>query len=186
VSDAARGLTVWLTGLPGAGKTTSAGYLLAALRADGVTAESLDGDMLRAGVSRDLGFGGEDRDEQVRRAGELALLLAGQVDVVVVSLVSPRRAARAAVRTRHEDAGVRFVEVHVAAPLAVCEQRDPKSLYRRARAGTLDHMTGVDDPYEPPIAPELVLATDVCAIDQTGDELVKVVRDALVARGDRR
>jgi len=105
---------------------------------------------------------------------------------VVVSLVSPRRAARAAVRTRHEDAGVRFVEVHVAAPLAVCEQRDPKSLYRRARAGTLDHMTGVDDPYEPPIAPELVLATDVCAIDQTGDELVKVVRDALVARGDRR
>jgi len=177
-----RGLTVWLTGLPGSGKTTSATHLLAALRSEGTFAAALDGDELRTGVSADLGFSAQDRDENVRRAGEIALLLAGQGAVVVVSLVSPRRAARDAVRARHVVHSVGFVEVHVAAPLAVCEARDPKSLYRRAREGSVALMTGVDDPYEEPLAPELVLATDVGSVAQTGAALLDAVRAALAAR----
>jgi bifunctional enzyme CysN/CysC len=172
------GLTVWLTGLPGAGKTTSAHYLLDALGREGVSATSLDGDVLRAGISADLGFGPEDRDENVRRAGEIALMLASQGEVAIVSLVSPRSAARDAVRQRHRARGIGFLEVHVAAPLAVCEERDPKSLYRRAREGTVSNMTGVDDPYEAPTRPDLVLATDLRAA-QTGAELLACVRTAL-------
>ncbi len=173
-----RGLTVWLTGLPGSGKTTSATYLLEALARRGVATASLDGDVLREGVSRDLGFSKEDRAENVRRAGEVALLLASQGAVVVVGLVSPSRTARDAVRARHVARGIGFLEVHVAAPLEVCEARDPKSLYRRARAGTLAHMTGVDDPYEPPTEPELVLQTDALDETVTGPQLV----DAVLAR----
>jgi bifunctional enzyme CysN/CysC len=179
MSPAPAGLTVWLTGLPGAGKTTSASYLIEALRGEGRATALLDGDLLRAGISSDLGFSAADRDENVRRAGELALLLATQVDVVVVSLVSPRRVARDAVRARHAEVGVGYLEVHVAAPLEVCEARDPKSLYRRARLGEVAHMTGVDDPYEPPLAPDAVLATDVCDAKETGEQLVKVVREVL-------
>jgi bifunctional enzyme CysN/CysC len=171
-----RGITVWLTGLPGSGKTTSALFLLDALLRDGISATSLDGDVLRAGISADLGFGPEDRDENVRRAGEIALLLALQGDVVIVSLVSPRRAARDTVRQRHRIRGVDFVEVHVAASLEVCEARDPKSLYRLAREGAVAHMTGVDDPYEPPTRPEVVLATDVRSVAETGAQLVEAVR----------
>ncbi|HEV3213965.1 MAG TPA: adenylyl-sulfate kinase [Acidimicrobiales bacterium] len=174
-----RGLTVWLTGLPGSGKTTSGNFLLDALLREGVSATSLDGDVLRAGISADLGFGPEDRDENVRRAGEIALMLASQGEVVIVSLVSPRRAARDGVRQRHRTRGVGFLEVHVAAPLAVCEERDPKALYRRAREGGLAHMTGVDDPYEPPTKPDLVLATDLQSVEDTGAQLIDAVRQTL-------
>jgi adenylyl-sulfate kinase len=186
MSDAgARGLTVWLTGLPGSGKTTSADYLIAHLEASGIFTASLDGDALRSGVSADLGFSDADRDENVRRAGEVALLLASQGAVVVVSLVSPRRVARDAVHTRHESQSVSFLEVHVAAPLEVCEARDPKSLYRRAREGSVAHMTGVHDPYEPPLSADLVLATDRCSVDQTGAALVTAVEVALSKRADQ-
>ena len=177
-----RGITVWLTGLPGSGKTTSALFLLDTLLREGVSATSLDGDVLRAGISADLGFGPEDRDENVRRAGEIALLLALQGDVAIVSLVSPRRAARDAVRQRHRVRGVGFVEVHVAAPLEVCEARDPKSLYRRAREGTVANMTGVSDPYERPVNPDLVLATDLMDVEQTGKALVEAAVAALERR----
>jgi adenylyl-sulfate kinase len=179
VSERRRGLTVWLTGLPGSGKTTSAHYLLDAMLREGVSATSLDGDVLRAGISADLGFGPEDRDENVRRAGEIALMLASQGEVVIVSLVSPRRAARDGVRQRHRTRGISFLEVHVAASLAVCEQRDPKALYRRAREGSVANMTGVNDPYEAPTKPDLVLATDTEAIEATGAQLVGLVRLAL-------
>ncbi len=176
MSDPARrGLTVWLTGLPGSGKTTSANYLLEALADKGVFTASLDGDVLRQGVSADLGFSDADRDENVRRAGEVALLLASQGAVVVVGLVSPRRAARDAVRARHAEQGIAFLEAHVAAPLEVCEARDPKSLYRRAREGAVPHMTGVDDPYEPPLSPELVLETHRLELTATGASLVDAV-----------
>jgi bifunctional enzyme CysN/CysC len=177
-----RGLTVWLTGLPGSGKSTSADFLLAHLEKEGVFTASLDGDALRAGVSADLGFSDEDRDENVRRAGEVALLLASQGAVVVVSLVSPRRVARDAIRSRHESRSVAFLEVHVAAPLEVCEARDPKSLYRRAREGSVAHMTGVHDPYEAPLEADLVLATDRCSIEETGAALVAAVEAALTTR----
>ncbi len=176
-----RGLTVWLTGLPGAGKTTSADYLLANLEEAGVFTASLDGDTLRRGVSADLGFSDADRDENVRRAGEVALLLASQGAVVVVSLVSPRRAARDRVRGRHFEQSVGFLEVHVAASLDVCEARDPKSLYRRAREGSVAHMTGVHDPYEPPDRADLVLETGTSSEDETGTMLVRAVVSALGA-----
>jgi bifunctional enzyme CysN/CysC len=179
---AVRGLTVWLTGLPGSGKTTSADYLLKQLESQGVFTASLDGDVLRSGVSSDLGFSDDDRDENVRRAGEVALLLASQGAVVVVSLVSPRRAARDAVRARHDERAVDFLEVHVAAPLEVCEARDPKSLYRRAREGSVAHMTGVHDPYEAPLHADLVLATDRCSVEETGTSLVAAVETALRSR----
>ncbi len=176
---AQRGLTVWLTGLPGSGKTTSAASLAARLSLASRASVVLDGDELRTGISSDLGFSAEDRDENVRRAGEIALLLASQGSIVIVSLVSPRRAARDAVRARHAAAAISFVEVHVAAPLAVCERRDPKSLYRRARSGDLAQVTGVDDPYEPPTDPELVLATDLLDVQQSGAALASVVLGAL-------
>jgi bifunctional enzyme CysN/CysC len=181
-----RGITVWLTGLPGSGKTTSALFLLDALIRDGISATSLDGDVLRAGISADLGFGPEDRDENVRRAGEIALLLATQGEVAIVSLVSPRRAARDANRQRHRVRGIAFVEVHVAASLEVCEQRDPKALYRRAREGTVAHMTGIDDPYEPPTRPDLVLATDIQGVAETGAQLVEAVRRTMGVAAQQR
>lgn len=174
-----RGLTVWLTGLPGAGKTTSATLLYNELTRRGAASVSLDGDVLRDGISSDLGFGDLDRAENVRRAGETALLLASQGLIAIVSLVSPRRSGRDQVRARHVDRGIVFLEVHVAAPLEVCEQRDPKALYRRARSGSLAHMTGVDDPYEPPLHPDLVLATDLKPLEETGPELLDAVLNAL-------
>lgn len=170
-----RGLTVWLTGLSGSGKTTSARSLYSHLEHTDQFVVLLDGDALRTGINKDLGFSGEDRDESVRRAGEIALLLAQQGAIVVVSLVSPRRIARDAVRARHENAAVPFLEVHVAASLEVCEQRDPKDLYRRTRAGLVSQMTGVHDPYEEPLTPELVLATGDLSVSETGILLAEAV-----------
>jgi bifunctional enzyme CysN/CysC len=175
------GLTVWLTGLPGSGKTTTAVALRSLLEGYGRVVVLLDGDVLRAGVSSDLGFSNEDRDENVRRTGEFSLMLAQQGVVVVASLVSPRRTSRDAVRERHDTSAIRFIEVHIDASLEVCEQRDPKGLYHRTRAGTMSNMTGVDDPYEAPLQPELRLATGVLGLAETSshlaDEVLKVLRD---------
>ncbi len=140
---------------------------------------TLDGDVLRQGISADLGFTEEDRAENVRRAGEIALLLAEQGSVVVVSLVSPRRAPRDEVRRRHGERGIPFLEVHIAASIEVCEARDPKSLYRRARSGHLAQMTGVDDVYEPPLHAEVVLPTGQKPIEETGPQLLDAVLHAL-------
>ncbi len=154
------GLTVWLTGLPGSGKSTTADGLLDRLKSLGIVGSILDGDDLRSGLNADLGFSDHDRNESVRRAGEVAILLANANDqVVIVSLVSPLKSARDAVRSRHEQAGVDFIEVYIAASLEVCEARDPKQLYARARRGEVLHMTGIDSPYEPPTSPEVTLAT---------------------------
>jgi bifunctional enzyme CysN/CysC len=155
------GRTVWLTGLSGAGKTTTAHALGDALRERGSPTITLDGDELRAGLSSDLGFSAADRDESVRRAGELSLVLARQGLIVVVALISPRTSARRNVRARHEGAGILFAEVFVDTPIAICEQRDPKELYRRARAGEAVHLSGVDDPYEVPAHPEITVSTEL-------------------------
>ncbi len=152
-----RGAVVWFTGLSGSGKSTVAVEVERALVAGGRAAYLLDGDNLRHGLNGDLGFSAADRAENVRRVGEVAALFADAGVVAVVPLVSPYRADRDRVRRRVTDAGLRFVEVHVDTPLEVCESRDPKGLYARARAGELTGMTGIDDPYEPPDAPELVL-----------------------------
>ncbi len=113
----------------------------------------LDGDELRQGLCRDLGFSAEDRAENVRRAGEVACLVAGAGGITVVALISPYAADRAAVRARHAEQGARFLEVHVCTSAEVCEERDPKGMWARARAGDLPGFTGVDDPYEPPPRP---------------------------------
>lgn len=151
------GATVWLTGLSGSGKSTVAGALGDLLRDAGVAYMLLDGDDLRCGLNADLGFGEQDRAENVRRVGEVARLVAGGGLVAIVSLISPYQADRDRVRTAHEVDGLTFVEVFVDTPLAVCAERDPKGLYRRAMAGELREFTGVDSPYEPPLNPDVVL-----------------------------
>jgi bifunctional enzyme CysN/CysC len=152
-----RGATVWLTGLSGSGKSTVAVALEGLLVAAGQPAYRLDGDNLRHGLNADLGFSADDRDENVRRAGEVALLLADAGVVALVPLISPYRAGRDRARAAHEAAGVPFVEVFVDTPIELCEQRDPKGLYAKARAGEITGFTGIDDPYEAPAAPELRL-----------------------------
>jgi bifunctional enzyme CysN/CysC len=152
-----RGLTVWFTGLPGSGKSTVAAEVERRLVGMGRPAYLLDGDNLRHGLNSDLGFGANDRHENVRRVSEVARLFADAGVIALVSLVSPYREARRRVREAHEAVGLRFVEVFVDTPLEVCEARDPKGMYARARAGELSGFTGVDDPYEAPEAPELVL-----------------------------
>jgi len=151
------GATVWLTGLSGSGKSTVAVELERQLVAAGRAAYLLDGDNLRHGLNGDLGFSAADRDENVRRVAHVARLLADAGVVAIVPLISPYREARDLARRLHEAAGLPFVEVFVDTPLAECERRDPKGLYARARAGELQGMTGIDDPYEPPLSPELVL-----------------------------
>jgi bifunctional enzyme CysN/CysC len=152
-----RGLTIWLTGLSGSGKSTVAVEVERKLVAAGQPAYLLDGDNLRHGLNADLGFTAADRAENVRRVGEVAKLFADAGLVAVVSLVSPYRQDRDRVRAAHDAAGLRFVEVFVDTPLDICEGRDPKGMYARARAGEITGFTGIDDPYEPPEQAELVL-----------------------------
>jgi len=151
------GATVWLTGLSGSGKSTVAVELERLLVADGRPAYRLDGDNLRHGLNADLGFSEADRHENVRRAGEVARLLADAGVVAIVPLISPYRAARDRVRELHGSDGLPFLEVFVDTPLEECERRDPKGLYAKARAGEITGFTGIDDPYEAPANPEVVL-----------------------------
>ncbi len=174
-TSARAGCTIWLTGLPGSGKTTLAEHLAGALRSARAEATVLDGDALRQGISRGLGLDRAGRDEAVRRAGEAALRAASVGQVAIVALVSPYRAAREAVRACHRAAGVAFAEVHVDCPLAVVQQRDPKGLYAKAAARAITGMTGVDDPYELPVSPELRLATDECSVAECVGGLVELV-----------
>jgi adenylyl-sulfate kinase len=153
-----RGATVWFTGLPASGKSTLAAAVEARLLRAGRSAYRLDGDNLRHGVCGDLGFTAEDRDQNVRRTAEVARLFADAGLVALVSVVSPYEAGRRAARELHERDGLRFVEVFVNTPLEECVRRDPKGLYARARAGELKGFTGVDDPYEPPSAPDVELS----------------------------
>lgn len=148
---------MWFTGLSGSGKSTVAVQVEHALVASGRPAYLLDGDNLRHGLNGDLGFSAADRGENVRRVGEVAALFADAGVVALVPLVSPYRADRDTVRQRVLAAGLAFIEVFVDTPLELCEQRDPKGLYAKARAGELTGMTGIDDPYEAPNDPELVL-----------------------------
>ena len=154
------GGTVWLTGLSGSGKSTIAVELERALTAQGRFVYRLDGDNLRMGINAGLGFSAEDRAENVRRAGEVARLFADAGLIAIICLISPFRAQRDAARAAHAASDVPFIEVFVDAPLEVAEARDPKGLYRKARAGEIRGFTGIDDPYEAPRAAELHLRTD--------------------------
>ncbi|MES2697398.1 MAG: adenylyl-sulfate kinase [Verrucomicrobiota bacterium] len=166
-----RGAVVWLTGLPSAGKSTLAARLVELLRRWQVHAVALDGDVLRAGLCSDLGFSESDRRENVRRAGEIALLLAGAGTVAVGALISPFRSDRERIAATCKERGIPFAEVYVNAPLAVCERRDVKQRYRLARAGRLTAFTGIDSPYEPPLAPALELKTDLEPVEESARKL---------------
>ncbi len=154
-----KGAVLWLTGLSGSGKSTIANALERELTRQGVHCYQLDGDNLRFGLNRDLGFGDEDRRENIRRAAEAALLFADSATVVISSLISPFRDDRARARELAREKGVAFLEVFVDAPLEECEKRDPKGLYAKARKGEIAKFTGISSPYETPEAPELTLKT---------------------------
>ena len=174
------GLTVWLTGLSGSGKSTIAGAVSERLAARRVLSYTLDGDNLRHGLNGDLGFSAADRSENVRRVAEVARLFADAGIVALVPVISPYRAGREHARALHAAAGLTFVEVFVYAPVDVCEARDPKGLYAKARAGELTGFTGVDDPYEPPEAPDVVVETATTSVDDAADTILTHL-DPLIA-----
>jgi len=166
---------IWFTGLSGAGKSTLAGALERSLQAEGRHTYLLDGDRLRLGLNRDLGFSEHDRQENVRRAGEVAALMVDAGLVVLAAFISPFRVDRDAVRQLLPG---RFVEVFIDTPLHVCEARDPKGLYRRARAGLVKNVTGLDSPFEAPQAAELRFDTSSCSVA----EAVQQIHDYLRSR----
>jgi adenylylsulfate kinase len=174
-----QGATVWLTGLSGAGKTTIAEALIGLLRAAGREVEMLDGDELRRGLSAGLGFSREDRDVHVRRVGFVAELLARHGVITLVPVIAPYTATRDEVRAQHDAHGTKYLEVHIATPLAECTRRDVKGLYARAAAGELTGMTGVDDPYQEPDKPDLRLDTTGMPISAAA----RRVMELLVERG---
>tara|TARA_R110000782_G_scaffold103991_5_gene191537 strand:+ start:24209 stop:24880 length:672 start_codon:yes stop_codon:yes gene_type:complete len=167
----ARGCTLWFTGLSGSGKSTIASALEAALIGRGVFSYRLDGDNVRHGLNANLGFSASDREENIRRIGEVSKLFADAGVIAITSFISPYRADRAQVRALHADAGLPFFEVFVNTPIEVCESRDPKGLYKKARAGEIKGFTGIDDPYEAPESPEIELKTAERSIQESVVEL---------------
>ncbi|MEQ9670693.1 adenylyl-sulfate kinase [Coleofasciculus sp. G2-EDA-02] len=164
-----RGVTIWFTGLSGAGKTTITQALAKTLQDKECKLEVLDGDIVRQNLTKGLGFSKEDRDENIRRIGFVSHLLTRNGVVVLVSAISPYREIREEVRQKIGD----FLEVYVNAPLATCEERDVKGLYKRARAGEIIGFTGIDDPYEPPLNPEVECRTDQ---EELSESVAKVLQ----------
>ncbi|MGC2698302.1 MAG: adenylyl-sulfate kinase [Candidatus Angelobacter sp.] len=169
------GLTIWITGLSGAGKTTICQAVHTELLARGIRAETLDGDVIRKHLSRDLGYTKSERNENIRRIGFVAQLLTRNGVAVLVSAISPYRAIREEIRANIGN----FIEVFANAPLEVCEQRDPKGLYSRARAGQFQGFTGIDDPYEPPVSPEVECRTDLESTKESVDKVVAAILKAI-------
>jgi bifunctional enzyme CysN/CysC len=172
----ARG-TIWFTGLSGAGKTTVATTLKAVLDRRGVRTYMLDGDLLRTGLNADLTYSDEDRVENVRRVAEVALLFAKEGHLSLVTVISPYEAGRKIARARHDSLGIPFVEVYVATPLDVCESRDPKGLYARARRGEVQRFTGISAPYEVPDDAEISLFTKDKTPDQSAAEVLALLEE---------
>ncbi|EAQ99065.1 adenylyl-sulfate kinase [Congregibacter litoralis] len=174
-----RGATIWFTGLSGSGKSTVAVELEGVLHEHGVLAYRLDGDNVRMGINKNLGFSAEDRTENIRRIGEVAKLFADSGVIALSSFISPYVADRDAVRELHAAAGIDFIEVFVDCSLEAAESRDPKGLYKKARAGEIKNFTGIDDPYEAPPAAEIHLHSD----EQSLDEEVARILQELRGRG---
>ncbi|GAB4237012.1 MAG: adenylyl-sulfate kinase [Elainellaceae cyanobacterium] len=168
-----RGVTIWFTGLSGAGKTTICRAVEAELRAKGHQVEVLDGDVVRENLTKGLGFSKDDRDTNIRRIGFVSQLLTRNGVIVLVSAISPYREVREEVRQTIGD----FVEVYVSAPLEVCEQRDVKGLYKRARAGEIKQFTGIDDPYEPPLNPEVECKTHQETLEESVAKVIKALEE---------
>ena len=176
-----QGATVWFTGLPGAGKTTVATTVEARLIDAGRSAYRLDGDNLRHGLCSDLGFSKGDRETNVGRVGEMAKLFADAGTIALVALVSPYAECREKVRELHEREGLTFIEVYVNTPHQECARRDPKGLYARAQSGELKGMTGVDDPYERPRAPEVELTPEL-GVHAAADTVLAMLDERLPQR----
>lgn len=171
-----RGACLWFTGLSASGKTTLATAVEERLHRSGYSTFMLDGDNLRHGLNRDLGFSPEDRDENIRRVGEVARLFVEAGTFVTTSFISPYREVRRAVRERFERPDD-MVEIHVSCPLEVCEERDPKGLYARARAGEIEDFTGISAPYEEPEDPEIVVDTEALAPEACVERIVAWLHD---------
>ena len=174
-----RGATIWFTGLSGSGKSTIAVALERALYNIGKLSYRLDGDNVRLGINKNLGFSEEDRKENIRRIGEVAKLFGDAGVISLSSFISPYKADRDEVRELHLQTGLEFIEVFVDCSLAVAEERDPKGLYKKARAGEIKNFTGIDDPYEAPTTPEIHLKTDEMTLEQE----VQIVLDHLEQNG---
>jgi adenylyl-sulfate kinase len=172
------GFTIWFTGLPSSGKTTLAGEVAATLKRRGERVELLDGDLLRQTLSKGLGFSKEDRCEHIRRVAFVAELLARHGVMVVVSVIAPYRDVRSEIREKLSN----FIEVFVNAPLEVCEARDIKGLYRRARSGELKGMTGIDEPYECPETPEVECLTDRETPTESAAKVITFLEERRLAR----
>ncbi len=174
-----KGVTLWMSGLSGSGKSTIAVALEQVLLQRGRHAYRLDGDNVRHGLNKNLGFSAEDRAENIRRIGEVARLFADAGIITITSFISPYRADRDNARKLHDEANLPFLEVYVDAPLDVAESRDPKGLYKKARAGEIKGFTGIDDPYESPEHAELHLRTDQLSVEESVQKLL----DLLEQRG---
>lgn len=172
-----RGCTVWFTGLSGAGKTSISFELEAVLISRGIPAYSLDGDNMRQGLNKDLGFSKQDREENIRRVAEVAKLFADAGQICLCSFVSPFAEDREVARQIHRDSDLPFFEVFVDTPLAVCEMRDTKGLYQKARQGKIKGFTGIDQPYEKPEHPELVLKTVDATVSECTMQVVEMLQE---------
>lgn len=173
-----KGCTLWITGLSGSGKSTVACALEhEILKATSSHPYRLDGDNVRFGLNKDLGFTEQDREENIRRIGEVAKLFADSGSIAITAFISPYQRDREAVRKLHEEAGIPFFEVHTHVPLDVAEGRDPKGLYKKARAGEIKGFTGIDDPYEAPESPEIVLPTHEFSVDQSVAKMMEFLNE---------
>ena len=172
-----KGATLWFTGLSGSGKSTVAVELEGTLHDMGVLSYRLDGDNVRMGINRNLGFSAEDRTENIRRIGEVSKLFVDSGVIALSSFISPYRADRDQVRVLHEEAGMDFIEIYVDCSLATAEERDPKGLYKQARAGEIKNFTGIDDPYEEPNSPEIHLHSDQQSLAEEIEIILNVLRE---------
>ena len=172
-----RGFTLWMTGLSGSGKSTLTGRLNAIFQERGFQVELLDGDEVRTHLSKGLTFSKEDRDINVRRIGFVARLLARNGVIVLTAAISPYRDVRNEVRAEHAADGVPFVEVYAEASVEALAVRDVKGLYKKALAGEIAHFTGVSDPYEPPLSPEVVVYTDRDSVEQSVSEILTALTE---------
>lgn len=173
-----KGATLWFTGLSGSGKSTVAVALEEALYERGKLSYRLDGDNIRLGINKNLGFSAEDRTENIRRIGEVAKLYVDTGIIALSSFISPYREDRDQVRELHESAGLAFIEIFVDCSLAEAEKRDPKGLYAKARAGEIKNFTGIDDPYEEPQKPEIHLHTDEMTLEQEVEIILNYLESA--------
>ncbi|XP_019747307.1 bifunctional 3'-phosphoadenosine 5'-phosphosulfate synthase 2-like isoform X2 [Hippocampus comes] len=179
-----RGCTIWLTGLSGAGKTTISFALEEFLVSHAIPCYSLDGDNIRHGLNKNLGFSATDREENIRRIAEVARLFADAGLVCITSFISPFTKDRNEARKIHASAGLPFFEVFIHAPLEVCESRDVKGLYKKARAGEIKGFTGIDSDYERPEAPELLLKTGELSVNECLEHVLEMLREQNIVPGE--